>query len=295
MDVGRRAVRAEWVIAAMVVAALAGCGRPTGDFGRARPSVIHDRLLPAAGRYVAEADRFENTSDFVLTDDEGELRARSFAFVRAPHVRDWWFDTLTEAERTRILPALDTWPSPAEPGFPLYVQQHFYLPAIEPAFDVTRFYAFLRTDPDVSSETRWTRLREAMTGDAMLVPPFCAVAAKVRTTDTERIAALERQGDALETGFVDDAYERVEENEGVMSWVWRALAYRLRSYRYAIDHLTVETPSDQLWEVNRAYDALAATRCEAAAPRRGVLRWADARHSRLLKGPDPFDQPVLQK
>lgn len=263
---------------------LAGCiARPTGDFGRAAPSVIHDDLMPAAGAYRA-ARRGEPVSDFTLTDDEAELRDRAFAFLRAPHARDWWYDAIAEGERTRLLAALD---DPSSPVPPL----------LSPAFDTTRYYAFLRTDPDRSPAARWNRVEADMTGDALLVPPFCAVAARVRRTDVERLAAADRSPD-LEPAFVAGAEARVAENEATMAAVWRALAYRIVSYRTAIDHLTVESPSDRQWTVNRAYDALAASRCTDAPPLRRTVAADDprrSRRSRLLEGPDPFDQPVLQK
>ncbi|HUG62203.1 MAG TPA: hypothetical protein VMP03_10170, partial [Methylomirabilota bacterium] len=87
--------------------ALASCGRPTGDFDRARPSALHDDVLPAIGRFSAETKRNEPVSRFNLTDDERELRDRAFAFTRAPHLGDWWLDTLVEGQRTRVLPILD--------------------------------------------------------------------------------------------------------------------------------------------------------------------------------------------
>src|SRR5690606_7552578 len=37
------------VLTALACLAVAGCARPTGDFGRAAPSVLHDELMPALG------------------------------------------------------------------------------------------------------------------------------------------------------------------------------------------------------------------------------------------------------
>lgn len=284
--------RMGWIGLAVALAAAVAACRPTGDFGRARPSVVHDDLLPAAGRWIASRERQEPVSGFLLTDTELELRDRAFAFVRAPHVRDWWFDALVEGERTRILPLLDMPPPVDTPSATAF--EALWRTMTAPAFDTTRYYAFLRTDPDRSTENRWVRVGEAMTGDAALVPPFCAVAAKVRQIDVERLAALGRIA-GLEDAYVDNAYARVEENNRVIAWVWRALAYRVVSYRYAIDRLTVETPSERQWDVNRTYDALAAVRCDAATSWAKAAAAGVPRASRLAKGPDPFDQPVLQK
>ncbi len=289
---GRSARRRLGIAVVLAAAVLPAC-RPTGDFGRAKPSVINDDLMPAAGRWIAGERRKEPVSGFNYTDTELELRDRAFAFVRAPHVRDWWFDALVEGERSRILPLLDRPPPPVDPKDATLFDD-VWRTLTAPAFDTTRYYAFLRTDPDRSSDTRWNRILEAMTGDTLLVPPFCAVAAKVRSIDVERLAALGRIA-GLEPDYVENAYARVEENDRVIAWVWRALAYRVVSYRYAIDRLTVETPSQTQWAVNRAFDALAASRCEAATSWRKAAAAGVPRASRLTRGPDPFDQPVLQK
>jgi hypothetical protein len=257
---------------ALVLAAallLSACGRPTGDFGRARPSTLHDAVLPEIGRRIAEGHRGEPVSRFNLTDDERELGDRAFAFVRPPHLGDWWLETLVEGQRTRILPTVD------------------------PGFDPRRYYAFLRAEPFRSSEARWSRVIADIQSDAMLVPPFCAVAARVRRSDAERIAAAERLPSTDEV-FLAEAYDRVWENNAVMAWVWRALAYRLTAYRFALDRLQVETPSDKLFEATQVFGALAAARC-VGAPAMVRLPAKPARPSRLLGAPDPFDGPVLQK
>lgn len=260
-------VRATLLLAG-VLALLSACGRPTGDFGRARPSPLHDEVFPGAGAIVA-AHRGEPVSAFNRTDTERELADRAFAFVRPPHAGDWWQEALVEGQRTRLLPALD------------------------PGFDPAVYYAFLRAGPYRSSEARWSKVIEDVQGDTLLVPPFCAVAARVRRADAERIAAVWRV-EARDLQLVSDVYARVYENDETMAWVWRALDYRLRAYRIAIDRMQVETPSDKLWETNQAWIALAGTRC-ADAPAARTLPDGPPRASRRYRGPDPFDQPVLQK
>ena len=42
---------------ALVMVTVAACGRPTGDFGRAEPSFLHDTILPVAGSFVAAQAR----------------------------------------------------------------------------------------------------------------------------------------------------------------------------------------------------------------------------------------------
>ncbi len=277
---------------ALVMIAVTACGRPTGDFGRAEPSFLHDTLLPVAGSLVASQARKEPVSAFPLTDDEIELRDRAWAFVRAPHVRDWWLDTLVEGERTRILPVLkgrETASSETAAMFP-----QIALPLIAPAYDRSRYHGYLLSDGRISTETLWTRVIDDTEADTALIPPFCDVAARVRRDDVERLGALRRQR-LVEASLHEGAEARVWENEETIAWVWQALGYRASSYRYAIDHFQVEAPSDQLFAANRAYDALVSAKCFGAPPIRTAMPSGPQRHSRLMTAPDPFDEPVPQK
>ncbi|PKR88935.1 hypothetical protein CXZ10_12525 [Pleomorphomonas diazotrophica] len=276
----------------LVMIAVAACGRPTGDFGRAEPSFLHDKLLPAAGNLVAEHGRKEPVSRFPLTDDEIELRNRAWAFVRAPHVRDWWLDTLVEGERTRILPILKGGSAPSAEIVAMFPE--IALPLLAPAYDRSRYHRYLLSDGRISTETLWTRVIDDARADTMLIPPFCDVAARVRRADVERLGALRRQR-IVEAGLHDGAEARVWENEETIAWVWQALGYRAASYRYAIDHFQVEAPSGQLFAANRAYDTLIASKCIGAPAIRTVMPGGPGRHSRLMEARDPFDEPVLQK
>ena len=265
----------------LALVSLCACGRPTGDFGRAEPSFLHDTVLPLAGSFAA-VQRKEPYSAFPLTDDEIELRDRAWGFVRAPHARDWWLDTLVEGERTRILPMLKG-EAPPPDG----------LPILEANWDRGRYHHYLLTDGRISTETLWTRIINDAGADTSLIPPFCDVAARVRRADVERLGALRRQG-VVEAGLNDGAEARVWENEETISWVWRALGYRAASYRYAIDHFQVEAPSGMLLAANRAYDTLVYSKC-VGAPAFKAKPPGPGRRSRLMDAPDPFDEPVPQK
>ena len=277
---------------ALVMITVTACGRPTGDFGRAEPSFLHDTLLPVAGNLVASQARKEPVSGFPLTDDEIELRNRAWAFVRAPHVRDWWLDTLVEGERTRILPVLKGGEAMSFETATMFPQ--IALPLIAPAYDRSRYHAYLLSDGRLSTETLWARVIDDVSADTELIPPFCAVAARVRRDDVERLGALRRQR-IVEAGLHEGAEARVWENEDTIAWVWQALGYRAASYRYAIDHFEVEAPSGQLFAANRAYDTLVFSKCFGAPPIRTAMPRGPERHSRLMNAPDPFDEPVPQK
>lgn len=285
-------MRATGLVGMTLMALLTACGRPTGDFGRAEPSYLHDTILPSLGDVVAEKRRAEPVSDLPMTDDEIELRDRAWNFVRAPHVRDWWLDTLVEGERTRILPMLkgQGQMSPELAAtFPKWS-----LPLLNPAYDTSRYHKYLLGEAYASSESRWQRLITDIGADTALVPPFCEVAARVRRADAGRIGALERQGEAR-SEFGSDATARVYENQETMSWVWRALSYRLSSYRFAIDRMEIETPSAQTANAKRVYNVLASSKCSNAPALRSIPSVPE-RHSRLMIPPDPFyTMPVPQK
>ena len=250
---------------------LAGCERPTGDFGRAEPSVLHDRLMPATGELIARWDRREVVSDFNRTDREVALRDRAWALVRAPHSRDWFGATLVELERTRIIPEVDY------------------------AFDPKGYYNFLRRDAFVSSETRWSRAIADMRADAGLIDPFWGEARRVREDDALRLRALDqRHGSAPKE--LQNAYSRIDENARVADWVWRAMRLRVAAYRDAIDRMMVETPSSRRMEAEQAWMDLrdAIGRAEAGMPplpRRGA---GETRPSRYTKS-ESIDEKVPQK
>lgn len=214
----------------LLATGLAGCARETGDFGRAKPNTLDDRVMPFLGDAVARHGRDELVSDFNRTDREGTLRDRSWAIVRAPHVEDWFGHLLVEGQRTRILPEIDS------------------------RFEPAGYYAYLRRDPFRSSEARWNRLLADMRADTGLVGPFWDEARRVRQDDQLRLRTLDGRTDVAPTEL-RDAYARIDENARVVDWVWRALRFRLAAYRMAIDRIMVETPSDRLWEANQVWGA----------------------------------------
>lgn len=246
----------------VLAAALAGCARETGDFGRAKPNTWNDRILTFAGDETARWGRGELVSDFNRTDREGTLRDRSWSIVRAPHAEDWFGHLLVESQRNRLLPEID---SRFAPG---------------------AYHARLRKDPYVSSEARWNRLITDMITDAELVEPFWAEARRVRNDDQSRLAAADGRHD-LGAEELRDAYARIDENARVVDWVWRALRFRLAAYRMAIDRMAVETPSDRLGEARHAWRAFEAAIDRAESDFPAVTRKGDptgGRRSRYAEG-----------
>jgi hypothetical protein len=259
-------------LAVIAVLPLAGCGRPTGDFGRAEPSVLHDQILPSLGSVVADQGRGELVSDFNETDREKTLRDRAWTLVEPPHLHDWFGETLVEGQRTRILPELDS------------------------KYDALAYYQLLRRDPYISSETRWQRLIDDMTKDADLIGPFWEQLRKVNADDAQRVRSMDHRTD-LTPGELHNAYARIDENARLADWVWRSMRFRLKSYRICIDRMLVETPTERQWQVNKTYDALQTAIALAetgSAEGRGGFEVAVVKHSRYLS-PYEIDHPASLK
>jgi hypothetical protein len=255
----RRFAKCTAVLFCIVAAA---CARPTGDFDRARPSVIHDTVMPAAGEQAARY-RGDPVSKFNYTNDEKLLRDRGWGLIRPPWTKDWIGGTAVELARTRIVPE------------------------VEGRVPTDLYYHFLRSDKFRSSDARFDRIASDAKGDAKLVWPFCEVALRVNLADEERLRALKNRPVATEEIY-EGAKARVWENRVMIKWVTQALHYRIKAYRTAVDNLEIETPTEnRVWQANRAIQQLATevklaeAGCEAK-DRRGVT--AEAKRSRIYKG-----------
>ena len=215
------------IAVALACLVLGGCLRPTGDFDRAAPSVIHDDLLPAAGEQVARV-RGDPVSKFNYTNDERTLRDRSWALIRPPWTKDWIGGTVVELSRTRILPETEGKVPP------------------------DLYYIYLKSDRFQSSDARFDMIASDAKGDADLVPPYCEIARRVMNADNERLRALNAKRITTEELY-EGAKARVFENRARIKWSAQALRYRITAYKRALDSLEIETPSrNRLWQVNTA-------------------------------------------
>src|SRR5690606_20959271 len=140
--------------ALVLLLAVAACARPTGDFGRAQPGLLHDGIMPAIGSTRAQLAE-EPVSHFNIADEEREMRDRVWRFLVAPHAHDWFYDTVVELQRTRIAGTVD----------------HRFEPA--------RYYRWLRQTGFSSSTTRYRAVADHIVADLATVPEtfraICAV------------------------------------------------------------------------------------------------------------------------
>lgn len=200
------------------------------DFGRGEESLIEKRVLPLLGGFVARF-RGDPVSYFNLTDEEKLLRQQARHLVAPPHARDWLHAVVERVQRYRVTATMD-----------LHLSTNAY-------------YAYLRSDRFRSTAGRYRRLSADIATDAALVPAFFALAGRVIATDVMRIEAADLYGPGAPgrfslqspivrplTSVQTAAQARVFENRELIDWADRAVAFRIESYRSAIERISIEEP-----------------------------------------------------
>ena len=209
--------------------ATACVARPTGDFGRAQPGVLHDTIMPFAGKVIA--GQREPVSNFNQTDQEREMHNRTWRFLIAANAGDWMFDSATELQRTRIAPP-----------------QSF-------VFKTDRYHTWLTREQYQSSRVRYATLRSHIQADLDTMPTTFASICAVIEVDRNRAIALASLTNVAPTAARDVAARKYE-NDFHIDWFVQAVNYRYDSYSYALDNLLVETPHGQSIAVDAALKAL---------------------------------------
>lgn len=224
LNFSRAVVRAG--VTAIVVALLGGCAAQQGDFGRPVKNYVQDTIHPAVGKMLAR-DRGEPVSSFMLTDDEKELRRRSYRFIMPIHRDPFFARNGIEWVRTRI------WPDSR------------YRP------DPTLYYRMMRKDDYQSNYGRWNNILDEVTADIPLIQPYYVVWQEVCRADLQRLEALPRTV-ALTVEESADAEARVWENRRVAVWAVTGMRWRIESYAYAIQRSEIEIPSSREQETDLA-------------------------------------------
>ena len=224
---------------------ISGCTSQTGDLGRPKQGGFSEDLMKMAGKGRAKLNG-ELVSDFNGTDEEKLMRDKAWILIRPPHAQDWMstelrslfpsavnvgLHVLTEAQRTRLTPVIDT------------------------AFSPKSYYSALRSSRYASHHVRYDRVTHDINQDRQAFAAFIPAAERVVEMDHQRMTALDRLSD-MRPQDLKDAYARVDENKRFIGWVWRAVQYRMQSYAFAIKRLEIETPSPKVKDANFALNAL---------------------------------------
>lgn len=217
-------LRAAAVSALLLVVAGCSSTRPTGDFGRARESVLNDTVMPAIGDAKRGFIDRKPVSSFNQTDQEREMHDRVWRYLTAAHARDWSFDTSVEFQRTRI-------------------------GTTDHKFRIDRYYKFISSDRYASSRVRYATMADHVSIDIQLMPTtFRSICAVIEVDRQRAVAAggLDSIGPAMRR----EQRDRAAENDEKIAWFVRASRYRYESYNYAMEHLLVETPHEEAVQVD---------------------------------------------
>jgi hypothetical protein len=207
---------------------LGGCAN--GDFGRLRPSLVHDDIHSWIGAdVVGSIDR--PAARYGLTEDERQLRDLAYPLIEPPFARNRWYSILNEY------------------GVNLAFQRG------RGTFDQTGYSRELMAKPARSMIGRYAQLIDDIRNDIVRIGPFFRVAARVADIDLKRQQALAYIVD-LQPDEHAMALIRIEENRGIMDWVHHCLNERALAYRYALERLVIASPSPMAVEAERALNQL---------------------------------------
>jgi hypothetical protein len=214
------------VMAFAVLALLGGCGTTNGDFAEVRPTLVSDDIHDWVGPY-ASADE---ASKFALTDDERQLRDLAYPLIEAPYNRQKWYSIVGEYGIVR--PNRET-------------------------FDRTLYATRLVASRHHSPAGRYTQLSEDVRNDMTRMPQFFETASRVLDIDAKRQKSLSYVS-ALSPAELNNARQRMQENESIVALVRTNLTQRAASYRFALERLVVMTPSPLAVDIERAINQMLA-------------------------------------
>jgi hypothetical protein len=204
---------------------LAGCAL-NGDFGRVRPELLTDDMHNWIGHDAATSIG-SPASLYPLTDDERTLRDFAFPLIDPPYNRNRWDSVLRE-----------------------YGDKH--RPEIEGApIDRTAYWRKSILAGRRSEASAYAQIVTDARNDVDRMEPFFALAGRVIEMDARRTKSLDYVS-ALSPAEVANAMARNNENWAIVGWVCRALDARAAAYRFALERLVIEVPSNAAAEAERS-------------------------------------------
>jgi hypothetical protein len=206
---------------------LAACAN--GDFGRIKPSLVHDDMHAWVGTRAARSAGIA-PSNYPLTDDERQLRDLAYPLIEPPYDRQRWYSIVGE-----------------------YGLTHIFHCGCD--FDATAYERVLNSTWYRSATGRYARLNDDIRNDVVRVPAFFSVARRVLDMDRKREKSLAYVS-GLTAEELTDAVQRVAENSLVIGWVQQSLVNRAASYRYALERLVIATPTPIAVETERSLTLL---------------------------------------
>jgi hypothetical protein len=217
------------VCALAALSLLAGCAT-NGDFGEVHPTLVRDDIHDWVA-VDAIAGQSTSPSTFELTDDERQLRDLSYPLIEPSYNRQQWYSV-----------AGDYGAIGSDHRAVLY----------RTAYADHLFGSRYR-----SPAARYSQLTDDIRNDTTSLPQFFETAARVLDLDQKRRKSLAYVSE-LSSIDRNKALRRIYENARIVSLVRAKLTQRVSSYRFALEHLVIMTPSPQVVDVERALNQLQA-------------------------------------
>jgi len=212
-----------WFAVAAAFSLLPACGT-NSDFGRVRPTLVHDDTHAWMGPAAARGPATNLAWKHQLTDEERRLRDLAYPLIEPPYDRNKWYSVIGE-----VGAGSRPWPYP----------------------DRSAYASRLFTTAYRSQTARYNRLIEDIRNDVMRVDPFFGSARYVTDMDRKRERSLAHVTN-LTAEERDNTLQRIAENRNIVRWVHEALHERAESYRVALERMVIAAPSPVAVEAERA-------------------------------------------
>lgn len=215
-----------------IASLLSGCGG-TGDFGRPRQTALREWVTPVHGRSAVSLP---------YTEDEEEMRARAWRFLKPSQQRHVFDHILSELSRNTYIE--EEW---AEEEPEIYYQALMRIGPLD---------RYLGTGQDFRSpSSRYNRIADDAMADRQLIRPFARAAGRVAEADGLRLKAIASLASPSPEER-EDARIRIGENKTLAQWVCRRANGRVRAYRHAMERLVVAAPQREAVTAERQVLAL---------------------------------------